>query len=164
MSLSNTDLKFYESNNRLGGSPDFSTEVSITQNGFWDLISGAESSAGDVEYRCMYARNTSTTNDLISPSVELTQNSTDVDTTIDIAVFNNVNEITVSSANESSEPAGSPTWYGADFNIALNADLTFNASGQGDFIAIWIRRTVVNANNLAANDSSEISLKGQTSA
>jgi hypothetical protein len=164
MALQNNDLKFYQSTNGLGGAPDFTTEVDISANGFWDLISGEESLDGDVEFRCMYARNTSTTNDLISPSVEITQQSTDPDTTINIAILDSVNETTVASANESTEPAGSPVWYGLNFNIPLNADLTFDAGGEGDFIAIWVRRTVTNVTNEPADDSSVISLKGQTSA
>lgn len=164
MSLNSTDLKFYQSTSNLGGAPDFTTEVSLSQDGFWDSISGAESAAGDVEYRCMYARNTSTTNDLISPIIELLQNSTDPDTTISIAILDNVNVTTVAIANESTQPAGSPSWRGEGVDIPLNANLTFDAAGNGDYIAIWIRRTVVNTNNQAANDSSVINLKGQTAA
>jgi|TARA_R110000851_G_scaffold261902_2_gene414461 hypothetical protein len=161
--LTAADLKFYESTNNLGGSPNFTTEVNPSENGFWDLISGEESSSGDVEYRCLYVRNISTTNDLLTPSIELIQDSADPDTSINIAVLDNVNETTVVSPNESTAPAGSPTWYGAGVDIPFNANLTFDAGGNGDFIAIWVRRTVANTNNLTANNSCIYSLKGQTS-
>ena len=165
MSLSITDLKFYQSSNgNLGGSPDFANEVDISADAFWDNISASESTLGDVEYRCMYARNVSTTNSLLSPSVELTQNAIDADTTMAIAVLDDVNTNTVSIADESTEPAGSPTWQAVGVDIQFNTDLAFEGAGAGDYIAIWIRRTVVNSVNQAANDNCSITLKGQTSA
>ncbi len=166
MALNIADLKFYQSSNgNLGGAPDFGTEVSISEDGFWDNINASESAIGDVEYRCLYARNTSTTNTLISPSIEMTQNANDPDTTIHIAVMDNVNVQTVSIGTEQIEPAGSPSWQTANVDIPFNADLTFDGGGgAGDYIAIWIRRTVVNSNNQAANDNYTLSLKGQTAA
>lgn len=165
MALNVTDLKFYQSSNgNLGGAPDFNTEVNIAEDGFWDNISAAESAAGDVEYRCLYIRNTSTTNALISPTVTLTQNAVDPDTSIHIAVMNVVNATTVSIANESTAPTGSPAWKTLNEAIAFNTNLNFAANGQGDYVAVWIRRTVLNTNNQAANDNYTISLKGQTSA
>ncbi len=165
MALNIADLKFYQSSNgNLGGAPDFGTEVDTGIDGFWDNISAAESASGDIEYRCMYIRNTSTTNALIAPSVELTQNAIDPDTTIYIAVMDDVNVSTVSIADESTAPAGSPSWQAVGTDIPFNAELGFDAGGAGDYIAVWIRRTVVNTNNQAANDNYTISLKGQTSA
>ena len=163
MALNVADLKFFESTNSLGGAIT-ATEVNVAEDGFWDNINATESSAGDVEYRCLYARNASTTNTLIAPSVELTVDSTDPDTTMHIAVMDNVNETTAVSANESTEPAGTPTWTAVGVDIPFNADLVFDGGGAGDFVAIWFRRTVVNTTNAAASDGCTIALKGQTAA
>jgi len=164
MALNIANLKFYQSitAGSLGGAPDFTTEVSGLSDAFWDRIEAAESSSGDVEYRCMYVRNTSTTNALIAPSIELTQGAVDPDTTIHIAVMDNVNVDTVSIANEDTEPTGSPSWQAINVDIPFSAQLDFDAGGAGDYVAVWIRRTVVNTNNQAANDNYTLSLKGQT--
>ena len=166
MALNINDIKFYASSaaGNLGGAPNFAQEVNITRDGFWDRIDAAESAAGDVEYRCLYVRNTSTTNTLISPTITLSAAATDPDTTIHIAVKDNVNASTAAIADEGTAPSGSPAWTALNSAINFSGDLVHEASGNGGYVAIWLRRTVLNANNLAANDQCSIVVNGQTTA
>lgn len=167
MPVSGANLKWYLSGGTgnsdpaaaLGGARSTATEV---PTGLFDTVTGAESAAGDIEYRCIYWRNEDSDADgVIDPKVFIQSNTPSADTTIAIGVDpagKNASATTI--ANESAAPAGvtfsSPTDYAG--GIALPS----GPYVQNDFIAIWVRRTVDAGAASAASDAATIRVQGDT--
>ena len=122
----------------------------LTANSFFDDVTGAESTAGDTEYRCVYLRNVGTV-DATSTVIWLSGNTADTDT--DIALTLGTSGIGASTteqtvANENTAPTGvaaftSPATEGTGIAVG-----TIPA---GQHKAIWLRRTV----NAAAGSSAD---------
>lgn len=111
--------------------------TALTANSIFDDVSGAEETAGDTEYRCVYVRNVGTV-DAQSVKVWLTDTA-DADTTIAIALAGEgLNGTAETVANENTAPVGesfsTPTTEGAGLSMG-----TIPASQH---YALWIRRTV----------------------
>jgi hypothetical protein len=127
----------------------------------FDVVSSAEASAGDVEYRCIYVENTNGTDSLLSAAAFVSSNTPSSDTAIAIGLGTSAIDATEQTvANESTAPAGvtfsAPATLGAGLAIG---DLT-----AGQHKAIWIRRTVNAAAAAYNNDSATINVGGETSA
>ena len=125
----------------------------------FDNVSSGEATAGDVEYRCFYVKNTHATLTLTGAKVWIQANTPSADTTIDIGLGTTAvgtgNEQTV--ADEQTAPSG------VTFAAAANegAALSIGDIAPGQHKAVWIRRTV-NAAAAAANDTYTIRVKGDT--
>ncbi len=127
-------------NASLGGACS-STVVSETLNGLFDDVSGAESEAGDVEYRCVYYKN-ETGNTLENVHAYIpTQPSGDDSFKIgkDLAGKNGTADTV---ANESTAPDPAVTFATAA-DYANGIDLGDLA--DDDEHAVWIERTVPSA-------------------
>ena len=119
-----------------------------TANSLFDDVTGAEETAGDVEYRCVYVRNVGTV-DAQNAVIWLSANTADADTTIDIGLGTSANGGTEQTvANENTAPTGvtfsAPSTEGTGLSIG-----TITAASHK---AVWLRRTV-NAAAGASNDS-----------
>lgn len=122
--------------------------TSLTANSLFDDVTGAEEQAGDIEYRCVYLRNTGGV-DAQSTVVWLSANTADADTTIDIGLGTSaVNGTEQTVANENTAPSGvtfsAPTTEGAGLSIGTLATTEHKA--------LWLRRTVTAAAG-ASNDT-----------
>lgn len=169
MAVLNTDIKFYLSggaansdvNASLGGAKS-SVEITSAQlHNLFDVVSSAEASAGDVEYRCLYVENTNGTDALLSAVAWLSANTPSGDTSMDIGLGTSAidaNEQTV--ADESTAPAGvtfsAPATQGAGLAIG---DLA-----AGEHKAIWLRRTVNAAASAYNSDGATLAVGGDTGA
>lgn len=114
----------------------------------FDDTTGAESAAGDVEYRCVYVNNGNGSLTLQNAVVWLQSQSLGAGHTIAIGVGTSaVNATEQTIADEDTAPAGitftSPTTLGA--GIALGS------IPAGQHRAVWIRRTVTAASVASAN-------------
>ena len=132
--------------------------TSAALNNLFDDVSGAESSAGDVEYRCLYVQNAhgSLTLQAAIAWIEALTNS--AQTEFDIALAGEAVGVAAETiANESTAPSGEvftrPTSKGAGLSIG---DIP-----AGSYKAIWIRRTVT-AGASAVSDSGTIRVEGDS--
>jgi hypothetical protein len=130
--------------------------TALTANSLFDDVSGAEEAAGDIEYRCVYIRNTGDQT-AESSKVWLTDTA-DADTTIAIALAGEgLNATAETVANENTAPVGetfsTPTTEGAGLSLG-------NIPASQHY-AIWIRRTVA-AGAGASNDSFTLSVSYDT--
>lgn len=132
--------------------------TSAAANNLWDDVSGAESAAGDVEYRGIYIRNNhgSLTWQNVVTWLDSLTSSADTEFQIGLAT-EAINVAMATIANESTAPAGvsfsGPTTKGAGLSIGNIPN--------GQFKGIWIKRTV-NAGAAAASDTGSIRCEGDT--
>jgi hypothetical protein len=144
----------------LGGAK---SSVEVVNNTLFDDVSGAESAAGDIEFRGIYIQN----NYAGSPSLTLQNarvwvqvNTPSADTTIEIALAAEGPNATMETlGDENTWPAGSPMTFTSPANYA--AGLVLGDLAPGQFYGLWIRRTV-NAGAAAANDNYTIRVEGDT--
>lgn len=168
MPITATDIEFRLSggaanangNASLGGAIS-TTAVSSALHAFFDRVTGAESAAGDVEYRCLYVRNSHASLTLYDARVWISSNTPSTATTIDIGLGTSAiggTEQTV--ADESTAPAGvafsAPTSYATALVIG---DIP-----PGGHKAVWLRRTVTAGAAAYSNDGATIAVQGDTGA
>lgn len=132
-----------------------------TLNNVWDNVSGAESSAGDIEYRAIFIKNNHGSLTLTGAKVWISANTTSANDEVDIALADEgINNTIETIANESTAPSGPtfshPTTFGGGLSLGNLA------AGQAH--GIWIRRTV-DASAAAANANPyTLSVQGETAA
>jgi hypothetical protein len=167
--ISSANLKYYLSggsgntnpNASLGGARS-TTPVGSAIDNVFDDVTSAESTAGAIEYRCVYFRNEDVNaNGLILPTAFISSNTPSADTTIAIGIDPvGKNGTATTIANEVTAPTGvtfsSPSTYGT--GLALPGA----PYGQNDFIAIWIRRTVNAGAASALTDPATLRVEGDT--
>lgn len=198
MAIVETDLKKYltgagsdggaQSDPALSlGSFRGSTEpTSGSDNALFDDVSGAESSAGDTEYRCLCFKNTHGSLSLTTAKVYVSADDANASTAYDIAVERPAtagltNGAAQSVANESTAPTVNTTGHNgvgsgiSNWSASTAANSYANgisvAQGSagadlapGDIIFVWIKR-VISASAAAANAvSMTVTLAGDTAA
>lgn len=133
----------------------------VPAGGLFDDVTGAESAAGSVEYRCVYIHNANTTpTTLVSPKIYVQTNTPSTDTTIDLALGTSVQGGTEQTiANETTAPTG-VSWVTNATNYSTGVALG-DIPGNGGHRAVWIRRTV-NAGAVAYSDSFTLRVEGDT--
>ncbi len=151
----NTDV-----NASLGGVKS-STSVSTGLHNLFDIVSSAEASAGDTEYRCVYVHNNHGSLTMQSSKIWIATNTPSTDTSIEIALGSSaVNGTEQTVANENTAPTGvtfsAPASEGAALSIG---DIP-----AGQHKAVWIKR-IVNAGAAAYNsDGCTLTTKCDTAA
>ena len=136
-------------NAALGGAKS-STGVGAGLHNLFDIVSSAESSSGDTEYRCVYVHNNHGSLTMQNSVIWIASNTPSADTTIEIALGSSaINGTEQTIANESTAPTGvtfsAPASEGAALSIG---DIP-----AGQHKAVWIKR-IVNAGAAAYNDDS----------
>jgi hypothetical protein len=107
-----------------------STVVPVTATGHFDTVTGAESTAGDVEYRCVYLHNNSSQT-LIGAYVAVQSDTPEGSTTIAVGVGTSaVNGTEQTVADENTAPAG----------VTFGASATLGDIPAVSARAVWIRR------------------------
>lgn len=112
--------------------------TALTANSLFDDVTGAEEQAGDIEYRCVYVRNSGDVSAL-NTVVWLSANTADADTTIDMGLGTSAVDGTEQTiANENTAPTGitftAPSTEGAGLSIGTLAAASHKA--------VWLRRTI----------------------
>lgn len=144
----------------LGDQVSTTAITTATLNNLWDDVSGAESAAGDVEYRCIFVLNNHATLTLANATIEVLS-QTAGGGTIDIATDN----IAVSAkgsgsaqaatiANESTAPTGVSA-FGA-------GPLALGDIGPGQVKGVWLRRTVTAGAGAVDPDGVVLRVNGDT--
>lgn len=130
-------------------------------NNLFDDVSGAEASAGDTEYRCIYIKNDHGSLTLQGAVIWIQTETPSADSLVNIALggegLNGTAEII---ADESTAPVGEsfthPTTKGA--GLALG-DMAF-----GDFFPVWVERVISGGAAAADNDGPTLRVEGETAA
>lgn len=162
MAILQSEIKFYISggagnsnaNASLGG------VISTTEMpaNLFDDVSSAEASAGSIEYRCIYVKNTNSTLTYIGPKVFLSSNTPSATTDVAIGVgAAAVGATETAVANETTAPAS--VSFSAPANFA--AGLALGDLAPGAYKAVWIRRTV-NAGTAAVQDGFSLDVRGDS--
>jgi hypothetical protein len=142
----------------LGGAMSANAFADNVLNNLWDNVSGAESAAGDIEYRGFYVRNGHATLSWLAPVFWLSTLTSSPNTEFDIALAaEGVNVQMASIADESTAPAG--VTFTRPTSKATGLVIPDIPATQ--FKGLWIRRTVT-AGAAAANDSGAFTIEGDT--
>jgi hypothetical protein len=168
MAIVATDIDFHLSggsgntnvNASLGGAIS-TTQIGAPVHNLFDQVSGAESSAGDTEYRCMYVKNSHGSLTLQGAKVWITSNTPSTGTAVRIALGTSaVNGTEQTIVNESTAPSG-VTWSTAvdEANALSIGDIPF-----GQHKAIWIERVISAGAGAYNDDQATIRCKGDTAA
>jgi hypothetical protein len=161
------DIKEYRSTfsasgvDSLGGAITATEVTDNTTHNIWDVVSSAESSAGDTEYRCIYVKNTHGSLTLQSAKVWIQTQTPSADTSVEIGLGTSaVNGTEQTVANENTAPSG------VTFSTAANegAALSIGNIPNGQHKAIWIKRIVGSSATAANDDSYVLSYAGDTAA
>lgn len=133
-----------------------------TTHNLWDVVSSAESSAGDTEYRCIYVKNTNTNSlTLQNAKVWIQTQTPSADTSVEIGLGTSaVNGTEQTVTNESTAPSGVTFGTAAGEGNALS----IGNIPAGQHKAIWIKRIVGAAATAANDDSYVLSYAGDTAA
>lgn len=168
MAITAAEIKEYKSTYSFGGIDSLGgaiTGTEITDNtthNIWDVVSSAESSAGDTEYRCIYVKNTNSSLTLQGAKVWIATNTPSTDTSVEIGLGSSaVNGTEQTVANEYTAPVG-----GVTFSTAAGEGnaLTIGDIPATQHKAIWIKR-IVNSSAGAYNDDNYVlSYSGDTAA
>lgn len=163
-----TDIEFRLSGgaaNALGdaslGGVMSSSVVSASVNALFDYVTGDESAAGDVEYRCIYVRNSHASLTLYGSKIWIDTNTPSVSTAADIGLGSSaLNGPEQTIGNENTAPAS------IVFSAAATAAaaLVIGDLAPSQSKAVWIRRTVTAGAAAYANDTMSLTVKGDTNA
>ena len=161
MSIIPSEIKYYKSatSTSLGGAIT-ATELSGAANDLFDPVTGDEADSGDIEYRCIYVKNTNGTIPLGSPRVFILTNTPSTFTDIEIGLgVSAIDGVEPSVADENSAPVG------VVFSLAngYSNGLAFPTLSPGQYKAVWLRRNVDIAARAYNSDSVIISTTGYTS-
>lgn len=169
MPIISSDIKFYLSGGAGNSDPNASLggEISNTEitsgllHALFDIISSAEASGGDSEYRCVYAKNTNGTLTAQNSKlwVETESPSTDTDELIGLGT-SAINGVEQTIADEQTAPVG-VTFSQANGEGAAEVigDLAPSAHK-----AFWVNRAVLAAAAAYSNDGPTIRFGCDTAA
>lgn len=149
-----------DGNASIGGAIS-SNAVSASLNALFDRVTGAEASAGDTEYRCIYVKNSHATLTLYAATVWLSSNTPSADTAAAIGLgAAAVNATETAVADESTAPAA--VSFSAPASYA--AGLLIGDIPAGQYKAVWIRRTVTASAAAYNNDGFTLNVQGDSGA
>lgn len=162
MPIITTDIVHRLSGGAANADPDAALGGAKSSNAvpadLFDDVSGAESAAGDIEYRCFYVHNGHATLALQTAVVWISANTTGNRIAIGVGTAA-INGTEQTVANESTEPSGVTFSQPA----TKGAGLALGTIPAGQHKAVWVRRTVAAA-TAAANDTYTIRAEGDTAA
>jgi hypothetical protein len=168
MAIVSSDIKYRLSggsgntdpNASLGGAKSSTEITDNVDNNLFDDVTGAEHTAGDVEYRAIYIHNGHGSLTLTSAVVWIQSDTSGTDSDISIAVGTAaVNGTEQTIADESTAPSG-VSWSDAATSRATGLSLGDLPAGQHK--AVWIRRTISAGSTPQAADTCSVQAGGDT--
>jgi hypothetical protein len=144
----------------LGDQVSTTVITDATLNNLFDDVSGAESTAGDIEYRCIFVLNNHDTLTLQNATITI-QSQTAGGGTIDIATDN----IAVSAVNSGSAQATSiPDEGTAPTGVSAfgSGPLSLGDLGPNQVKGVWLRRTVTAGAGAVNPDGVVLRVTGDT--
>lgn len=147
-------------NASLGGAKSSVELVDNTDNNLLDDVTGDEHTAGDVEYRCIYAHNGHGSLTLTGAKVWRSAHAPGADTSVAIGVGTAaVNGTEQTVATEADAPSG------VTFSTSATdraSGLSLGDIGPGQHKAVWIRRTVSAGSTPQAAATASLQAGGDT--
>lgn len=162
MPIISSEIKFYLSGGSGNSDPAASlggaiSTTEVTGSTLFDTVSGAESAAGDTNYRCIYVKNTDGALTLFGSKIWL---QTDSESQLTIALGGEgMNGTAETVANEATAPSGETFSEAASEGAALS----MGDMDAGEYYPVWIKR-VVTAGASAASATFTLRAKGDTEA
>lgn len=164
MAIASTNLKLQLSGGTSNTDPDLalggaisSTEITTdTLDNLFDEVTGTEHSAGDVEYRAIYFKNTSGSDSAYSTKIWVSQNtpSTEDEVTIGLdPVGLNGTATTISTENDA------PTGVTFGSHNTEETALSLGTVGAGGYYALWVKRTVTAGTTPYSNNTFKLKIK-----
>ena len=131
----------------LGGNMATNSEAAITTsnttiNNLWDNVTKAENYAGTTEYRCVFIHNDTSTSGALFANGRVYLSGSSL-ATFQLGVESAKNIATVTIASETTAPSGI-TFSSPTSSAPLDLMSTDNTLDPGEYIALWIKRTVNN--------------------
>lgn len=169
MPITATDIQFRLSGgaanaapaSSIGGAKSSTQITDASLQNLFDNVTGDESAAGDIEYRCFYVHNGHATLTWLGVTVWIATNTPSTDTTCDIGLgASAVSGTETAVANEGTAPAG--VTFSAPTTKA--GGLVIGDLAPGAHKAIWVRRTVTAGAAAYNSDSVVIRCEGDTAA
>lgn len=146
----------------LGGTVSSSAITDNSANNLFDDVSGAESAAGDTEYRAIGILNNHGSLTWQSVVVWISSDTTSADTDFDVALdpdaAGGATACDNTIANESTAPTGVTF---ANTAVSKGTGLSIGNLTPGQYKVIWVKR-VVSASAAAASDTATIRVEGDT--
>lgn len=153
-------------NASLGGIISGTDVLDAFANNLFDDVSGDESAAGDVEYRCFYIVNSHGTLTWQNVVVWIGTETPDTETQLDIGLDaagvgdGSTTGVATTIATESDAPAGAAFTH----NTSKATGLNVGNIPAGEAVAVWLRRTVTAGAAAYNNDYGIIRAEGETAA
>ena len=136
----------------LGGDNTQSVTIANLLNNLFDDVPVVESSAGDIEYRCFYIKNTHASESMTSTLLWIDVDAIGSDSLAIGLDAAGLNGTAITIVDENTAPVGAVFTSPLDEVTALNlGTLAF-----GDYYAVWIRRTVPSTTNGTPLDTSRL--------
>jgi hypothetical protein len=147
-------------NASLGGAKSSEEVVDNVDNNLFDDVSGAEHTAGLVEYRCIYVHNAHGSLTLTDAVVWIASDTSGADSDLSIAVGTAaVNGTEQTIADENDAPAG-VSW--SDAAVSRATGLALGSIPAGQHKAVWLRRTISAGATPQAADTCSVQAGGDT--
>jgi hypothetical protein len=171
MPISTSDLKWYYTGGDSNSDPALSlggvissVQVTTGLNNIFDDVRGVISFAGGTDYRCVAFKNTHATLSLEVSSLWISANTPggdDIQIALETPTAGNVQQIATMTTAPTNLTFASAD--GEDKSLVATGE--GSASGiiaPGQWVAVWIKRTVPSATMLYENYNFEIGVKGET--
>jgi hypothetical protein len=170
MAIISSEIKFYYSGGSgntsaaasLGGAIS-TTELTAGTHNLFDVVSSAEASSGDTEYRCFYVKNTNSTLALQASKIWVSTDNSGAGSDVQIALDSNgINGTAGTIADESTVPTSITGSFAA--YTSEGSSLSIGNIPAGQHQAIWVKR-IINAGASAVNSAGvTFTVKGDTAA
>lgn len=153
------DIKFFESNNGLGGAITNNEIASSVLHNIFDGVSKEESQSGSVEYRCFYVKNTNGSSTFRGVLAYLLAQTTSPTTSL---AFGLGTSAVGGTEQLLSDESISPIGVSFVESIGETNGLLIGDIPAGSHKAIWLRRTVQAGTTSASNDTASMRFDGST--
>jgi len=180
MAILSGDIKFYLSgggsnsnvNASLGGAISSTEVVDGNLHNLFDKTLGVESTAGDIEYRCIYVKNTHASLELELAKIWISTNTSSPANVIAIALdgagkggtaeTETDENVEPSAGNNSSISFTNPSAYSG--GLSLDGGGSGTGLGYGVSYPVWIKRTIAAGATAVDNVTFILSVQGDTAA
>jgi len=154
-----SEIKLFQSTNRLGGLITPTQLVSNILNNLFDTVSATESRDGSVEYRCFYVKNTNLDTTLENARIEIVSNTPNTGTSIGFGI-----DVAIVGATAQTIVVEGAAPIGVSFQEAIGNSKSLGDLPPNSFRAVWLRRAVVAGAVASANDPITLRVTGDTTA
>lgn len=162
MPIINTDIQYRLSggaaNSSAAASLGGAKSTTVVPSALFDDVSGAESAAGDIEYRCFYVHNNHGTLALQNAKLFIQANTPGDRLAVGVGT-SAINGTEQTVADEQTAPSGVTFSQPADFASGIS----LGTIPAGQHKAVWVRRTVAPGTS-ASNDTYNFRVQGDTAA